>query len=133
MRAFGEDDVSQPLGEAEFDHESRDVHPDHTNPALLERNRVPAGPDADFEDPLAVELVHEDRKDPGHRPGCKAPCFVVDRGNAVEREAARHHAEHRTSKESDFVPGRHSCIRAYDVPNPYDPPRNSRPSRSWRT
>src|SRR5438105_1154289 len=59
VRAFREDDVSKSLREAKFDHGSRDVDSDHADPALLERNRIPARPDADLEDPLAVELVHD--------------------------------------------------------------------------
>src|SRR5947209_19539390 len=99
VRAFPEDDVSKAFREAKFDHESRDVDPDHADPALLERNGVPARPDANLEDPLAVELVHEDREPPGHRPRREAPRLVVYRRNAVEREAARHRAEQRSPRE----------------------------------
>src|SRR5256714_3928785 len=102
VRAFREDDVSKSLRDAKFDHGSRDVDPDHADPALLERNGIPTRPDADLEDPLAVELVHEDREQPGHRPRCEAPRLVVNRRNTVEREAARHRAEHRSPTEKGF-------------------------------
>src|SRR5207247_10473098 len=96
LHSFREYDVSKSFREAKFDHEARDVDPDHADPALLERNGVPARPDANLEDPLAVELVHEDREQPGHRPRREAPRLVVNRRNAVEREVARHRAEHRS-------------------------------------
>src|SRR5439155_7735701 len=102
VRRLREDDVSKTFRKAKFDHESRDVDPDHADPALLARNRIPARPDANLEDLLAVELVHEDREQPGDRPRREAPRLVVNRRDAVEREAARHRAEHRSPREKGF-------------------------------
>jgi len=82
--AVREDDVAESLGEAELDHRPRDVDADDSDPALLERHRVSAGPHSDLEDPFPVELVHEDPEDPGHRARRESPRRVVDRGDPIE-------------------------------------------------
>src|SRR6266566_218093 len=85
-----EDDVPQAFREAQLDHRVGDVDADDVDAALLERHRKPAGPHADLQDALATELIDEDAEDPRQDPRRQAPRLIVDRGDAVEREAVRH-------------------------------------------